>query len=397
MAATAISLDPRSAPFLDRRHSPRNGSMSLGGSLGMPDCLTRTPLTPGNRVPPIPGLLPNKEYVRDLNTAVQSFNALASFMPADVDAPRFREVHQGILRDLAQLRRDVANHQQRCEHLRASIRAVSLQQAAELARLHPTSAWYEQGNLLSLDNGLLDAALQSRPLESPSAFARYIRRAAGADTAAARRKYGAALPSLADGFAQKLMTMICALSSGPHSAKAVLHSYVWVKAEVLRLGYRNVNQADIKAGSPIADVVLFEILEHRPAASSRRISQEIYYNAASLRRSLWDAWHTSCHPEVGNSEIYVDDRDGESVGPCWHGHNEKLMRALNRRAKSEIERAVWLAVTPRLPEELAEIIFKFTLAAEGIPEDAEVREGKEGFKTEYRCASHGALLTLGWL
>ena len=251
------------------------------------------------------------------------------------------------------------------------------------------------------------AALTARPPSDAQHFAAYIRTTTANNTYAAKKTYGSALWAVADCFLAKQNLMACALASIPGSPCELLHTLVWLQAEVLRQDYRNVSQLDMKRSHPLVDRAIAELMKRKPRRPASCIDDAEswvhlrghnfadYYDCAAARRLLWKAWQEPCSPATRSGELYIEDADGETVGPCFHGHNEKTMALLNQHAYTEIRTNVWLMVRHALPPELAERVFEFALAGEDVPAVSEVRDGK-AFREEYSCATSAALLSLGW-
>ena len=69
---------------------------------------------------------------------------------------------------------------------------------------------------------------------------------------------------------------------------------------------------------------------------------------------------------------------------CFHTDSIKTLELLQEEAQKEVNMCVSTAVEARLPQELAEIIFEFTLKAEGISLDWRTR-GSGTDATETMC------------
>lgn len=84
----------------------------------------------------------------------------------------------------------------------------------------------------------------------------------------------------------------------------------------------------------------------------------VYWNTAAAWRELW---------EVYNSSTTACPR---ALIRCIHRQNFGLLSHLLRQAHAETRRSCVLAVSHRLPTELVDIIYEFTLRAEGVPIDS---------------------------
>lgn len=84
----------------------------------------------------------------------------------------------------------------------------------------------------------------------------------------------------------------------------------------------------------------------------------VYWNTAAAWRELWEIYNSST-TKCPRAPIR-----------CIHRQNFGLLSHLLRQAHAETRRSCVLAVSHRLPTELVDIVYEFTLRAEGVPIDS---------------------------
>jgi hypothetical protein len=234
-------------------------------------------------------------------------------------------------------------------------------------------------------------------------FAGYIRSTTESSARLSKKKHPHLIAGLEDGVVYRVAWLISALLNTEESAIPVLHTLVWFKATVLRLDFRSTDRIDLKTLCPRVDAAITQLLEHTIWAPKLHeihcaIPLDVlpddyefatYYDCASARRQLWHAWLDYDCANINahrRNAVEIVDEEGRAAGPCFHGHNRRLLELLNLRAAAEIKRNVLYAVGNRLPAELAELVFEFAMVAEEIPQDHRVvTDGIDATVTHCHC------------
>ena len=127
---------------------------------------------------------------------------------------------------------------------------------------------------------------------------------------------------------------------------------------------------------------------------SRRCPQ--YWNFAKARREFWIAWREI--PFHVNRR--ADERAFYNFNNCWHVQCREVLEFVQTQAYREVRDNVLIAVEHKLPPELTETIFEYTMNAEECPMVTHIctvtpREDdmyfpaerlKEGMRSHYRCS-----------
>jgi len=103
------------------------------------------------------------------------------------------------------------------------------------------------------------------------------------------------------------------------------------------------------------------------------------YDARPLPQQLRKAWQH--HGYARNSEGYQKLGGGD----CFHEQHADMLGLLQQEAQHEVRACTLLAVGRHLPAELAELVFEYTLAAEGIPVVCRTRDSDELIRDEVTC------------
>lgn len=130
-------------------------------------------------------------------------------------------------------------------------------------------------------------------------------------------------------------------------------------------------------------------------------SDDNYWNAAKLRRELYEAYayeRQNCKDQDNDYEHYAASTLRHDYPEyCFHAICIGWLRRLQQRAPKEIRRGVLCAVEHRLPMEMVDLIFEHALQAEDIPlsirvfrerhdQEDEVDDLEE-FSEQYRCTN----------
>ncbi|TKA82722.1 hypothetical protein B0A55_01282 [Friedmanniomyces simplex] len=360
-----------------------------------------------NQLLPIPGLLAPSIDINALNGELQSFNNLLAFAPsrdaaeaasAEVSGPLIWEEHSRIHKDLVALRRQLADAKNTVDRLTHEIRCSAAEQAIRLPRLHIDQDWYEQDDLLTLKFDKMRSALQARPPSDPARFAAYIRSTWYSHAANTRKRGERTKTEVIEDIMCKLMHLSRKLASLPESAFQAFHTLMWLKAKVIRR-YSSFTEIHIGQWSREADVLFEQLLRrprprHTPSPSGGMDPKELgsyqqypaYYDCSSARRELWRAYAGEDCSAIAQFSVRLPGRPTDSL-VCFHAYAERMLGLLNKHAYQEIEQNVWLAVGAHLPEELAEQVFQYALAAEEVPPLRGMRHEDTSLRDEYRCAT----------
>ncbi|TKA67313.1 hypothetical protein B0A55_09067 [Friedmanniomyces simplex] len=338
---------------------------------------TGKPTVTFNQLLPIPGLLAPSIDINALNGELQSFNNLLAFAPsrdaadaasAEVSGPLIWDEHSRIHKDLVALRRQLADAKNTVDRL------------------------------TSLKFDTMRSALQARPPSDPARFAAYIRSTWYSHTANTRKRGERTKADVIEDIMRKLMHLSRKLALLPESAFQAFHTLMWLKAKVIRR-YSIFAEIDIGPWSREADVLFEQLLrrprpKHTPSPSDGVDTKEpgshqqypAYYDCSSARRELWRAYAREDCSAIAQSSVRLPGRPTDSP-VCFHAWAERMLGLLNKHAYQEIEQNVWLAVGAHLPEELAEQVFQYALAAEEVPPLRGMRHEDTSLLDEYRCAT----------
>jgi hypothetical protein len=73
-----------------------------------------------------------------------------------------------------------------------------------------------------------------------------------------------------------------------------------------------------------------------------------------------------------------------SQAGCVQANTLRALDMLQRHAYMEVKLSVYRAVGMKFPKKLAELVFMYTLAAEGIPQDPRIMEGPGDIMVQFR-------------
>lgn len=142
------------------------------------------------------------------------------------------------------------------------------------------------------------------------------------------------------------------------------HAWIRVAATVFRPELRSRSDSAHYAAAEANSKVLQRIegCINQDSAERKAIgpaSRPVYWDFTSANQKLQSAWKEGCN---------------FTRTKCWHRQNRQLIEYIYKRAYGEIRAKVMLTIGTKVPTELAEKIFEFTMAAEKIPLDANIYE-----------------------
>ncbi|KAK3683259.1 hypothetical protein LTR37_020402 [Vermiconidia calcicola] len=239
---------------------------------------------------------------------------------------------------------------------------------------------YRGGDLLSLTSTQLGEFLDRTTISDKQAFVEYVRRVfrlqCGDSSSPADEKrlhdFGPWLEvedlDSSDPFLRKAFMLVQKMVD-LDLVPEVLHSLVVLKTVYYPRNPRLVTRLPNQSHDLI-DETLYSLIDGKkigplrlPYTSKIAHQSSVCWDFASAARTLKAAYRSShCPPEDQNDK-------------CFHWNSVTLLGWLQQKAWSSIRSNVFQCVAGRLPAELAETVFDYTLKAESIPANPATRKG----------------------